>query len=107
MAQRSITLVLMMINSCSYSNNDLVFNKFQIFDQDLNLYLASTKDSKSMKLARVDSRAQALKIVSSTQEESSSLDHGLDQVKMEKKIFYKRFSRLESIFVSVKILCFR
>ena len=26
LAQRSITLVLMMINSCSYSTNDLVFN---------------------------------------------------------------------------------
>ena len=26
LAQRPITLVLMMINSCSYSTNDLVFN---------------------------------------------------------------------------------
>ena len=47
LAQRLITLVLMMINSCSYSTNDLVFIKFQIFDQDLSRYLASTKDSKS------------------------------------------------------------
>ena len=31
LAQRPITLVLMMINSCSYSTNDLVFIKFQIF----------------------------------------------------------------------------
>jgi len=28
LAQRSITLVLMMINSCSYSTNDLVLFKF-------------------------------------------------------------------------------
>ena len=39
--------VLMMINSCSYSTNDLVFNKFQIFNQDISLHLASIKDSKS------------------------------------------------------------
>ena len=45
--QRPVTLVLMIINSCSYSTNDLVFIKFQIFDQDLNRCLASTKDSKS------------------------------------------------------------
>ena len=31
LAQRPITLVLMMINSCNYSVDDLVFNKFQIF----------------------------------------------------------------------------
>jgi len=31
LAQRPITLVLMIINSCSYNTNDLVFNKFQIF----------------------------------------------------------------------------
>jgi len=36
-----------MINSCSYSTNDLVFIKFQIFNQDLNRCLASIKDSKS------------------------------------------------------------
>ena len=40
LAQRPITLVLMMINSCSYSTHDLVFNKFQIFDQDLSRCLA-------------------------------------------------------------------
>ena len=43
LAQRPITLVLMMINSCSYSTNDLVFNKFQIFDQDLSQCLASKR----------------------------------------------------------------
>ena len=47
LAQRPITLVLMMINSCSYSTNDLVFNKFQILYQDLSRYLVLTKDSKS------------------------------------------------------------
>ena len=47
LAQRPSTLVLMMINSCSYSTNDLIFNKFQIFDHDLGRCLASTKDSKS------------------------------------------------------------
>ena len=35
LAQWPITLVLMMINSCNYSNDDLVFIKFQIFNQDL------------------------------------------------------------------------
>jgi len=47
LAQRPITLVLMMINSCSYSTNDLVFNKFQIFGQDLSRCLALIKYSKS------------------------------------------------------------
>ena len=47
LAQRPITLVLMMINSCSYSTNNLVFNQYQIFDQDLSWCLASTKDLKS------------------------------------------------------------
>ena len=47
LAQRPITLVLMMINSCSYGTNDLVFNQFQICDQDLSRCVASTKDLKS------------------------------------------------------------
>ena len=47
LARRPITLVLMMINSCSYSTNDLVFNKCQIHDQDLSRCGASTKDLKS------------------------------------------------------------
>ena len=48
----------MMINSSSYSTNDLVFNKFQMCDQDLRKYLAS---SQGLKVARVDSRARALR----------------------------------------------
>ena len=36
LAQRPITLVLMIINSCSYTTNDLVFSKFSIFNQDLS-----------------------------------------------------------------------
>ena len=60
LAQRPITLVLMMINSCNYSTNDLVLFKFQIFNQDLSWFLGSTNDSKlSLKPARVDLRAQA------------------------------------------------
>ena len=47
LVQRPIALVLMMINSCSYSTNDLVFNLSQIFDQDFSRCLASTKDLKS------------------------------------------------------------
>ena len=47
LVQRPITLILMMINSCSYNTNDLVFIKFQIFNQDLSRCLASIKDSKS------------------------------------------------------------
>jgi len=46
LAQRPITIILLMINSYSYSTNDLIFNKFQIFDQDFSRCLASTKDSK-------------------------------------------------------------
>ena len=45
LAQRPITLILIMINSCNYSTNNLVFIKFQIFNQDLRRCLASTKDS--------------------------------------------------------------
>ena len=44
LAQRPISLVLIMINSCSYSTNDLVFKWSQIFDQDLSRCLASTKN---------------------------------------------------------------
>jgi len=47
LAQRPFTLVLMMINSCSYSTNNLVFIKSQIFNQDLSRCLALVKDSKS------------------------------------------------------------
>ena len=47
LAQRSIALVLMMINSYSYSTNDLVFIQSQICDQDLSRCVASTKDLKS------------------------------------------------------------
>ena len=60
-----------------------------------------------MKLARVDSRARASTSHPVLKDESSTLDQGLDQVKIEKKIFKRRFSRPESSFVSVKILCFR
>ena len=49
-----------MINSCSYSTNDLVFNWSQICDQDLSRCLASTKDLKSsFEASTVDSRAYA------------------------------------------------
>jgi len=44
LAQRPITVVLMMINSCSYSTNDHVIIQFQMFDQDLNRCLASIKE---------------------------------------------------------------
>ena len=52
LAQRLITLILMMINSYNYSTNDLTFIKFQMFNQDLSQCLASTKDSKSSFEAR-------------------------------------------------------
>ena len=45
LSQRLITLVLMMINSSSYSTNDLVFIKFYIFNQDLSRCFASIKNS--------------------------------------------------------------
>ena len=75
LAQRPITLILMMINSCSYSINDIVFNKFQIFNQDLSQCLALTKGSKSsFEASTFDSRARAPKSHQVLKEESSSLD---------------------------------
>ena len=65
-----ITLVLMMINSYSYSTNDLVFIQFQIYYQDISRCLASTKEfwnTCRFKSSRV-------KIASSTRLESSLLD---------------------------------
>ena len=65
---KALTLVLMMINSCSYSTNDLVLFKFQIINQDLSWYLALIKDSKSSfegRTCRI--KSSNLKIASSTQ----------------------------------------
>jgi len=47
LAQKPIILVLIMINLCNYSSNDLVLIKFPIFKQDFGRCLASTKNSKS------------------------------------------------------------
>ena len=85
LAQRPITLVLMMNNLCSYSTNDLVLFKFQIFNQDVSWCLALTKNSKSsFEVSRCWFKSSRIKIALSTQEESSSLDQDLDQVKKEK-----------------------
>ena len=43
LAQRPSTLVLMMINSCSYSLLIILCIQFQIFNQDISRWLASTK----------------------------------------------------------------
>ena len=81
LAQRPIALILMMINLCSYCTNDLVFNESQICDQNFSRYLASTKDLKSSFGASTCwFKRSRIKIASITQEESSSLDQGLDQV---------------------------
>ena len=95
--QRPITLVLMMINSCTYRTNNLVFIKFQIFNQDLSQCLASTKiRSQVLKLSYVDSRARA-----------SRSHHVLKRslalwIKAWSTSRWRRFfRRLESIFVSV------
>ena len=73
LAQRPITLVLMMINSCSYNINDLVLIKFQILNQDLSRCLALTRDSNQvLKLAYIDSRAFALRSHQALKEKSSS-----------------------------------
>ena len=75
LARWPITLVLMMINSCSYSTNDLVFIQSQICDQDLSRCVASTKDLKSsFGASTVWFKSLCIKTTSSTQEESSSLD---------------------------------
>jgi len=84
----------MMINSCSYSTNDLMFTKSRICDQDLSRCLASTKDLKSsFGGSTCWFKSLCIKTTSSTQEESNSLDYVLDQVKKEKKIFKWRSSR--------------
>ena len=93
LAQRPITLVLMMINSCSYITNDLVFNQYQIFDQDLSWYLASTKNLKSKFWSQYVLIQELAYQDCINQEESSSLDQGLDQVKKDKKNFNSRFPR--------------
>ena len=46
LAQRPVTLVLMMINLYNYSTNDFMLFKFQIFNQDRSWCLASTKKFK-------------------------------------------------------------
>ena len=62
-----------MINSCNYSTNDLVFIKFQIFNQDLSRCLASIKDSKSsFEASLVDSRARASRSHQVLKKESDS-----------------------------------
>jgi len=63
LAQRPITLVLMMTNSCSYSTNKSCCVYVSDIDQDLNWCLASLKDSKSsLELTHCDSRAQPYSI---------------------------------------------
>ena len=70
LAQRPITLVLMMINSCSYSTNDLVLFKFQICLPDLNWSLVSTKYSKSsFKTSMYRFKSSSINIISRTQDE--------------------------------------
>ena len=89
LAQRSITLVLMITNSCSYSTSDLVFIYSQIFDQDLSRCLASTKDSKSsFRVSTYWFKSSHVKIASNTRLESSSFRSCLDQDGLEK--FYKK-----------------
>ena len=63
----------MMINSCSYTTNDLVLIKFSIFNQDLNWCLASTKYlGLSFEAITVDSRARASRSHQVLKEESNS-----------------------------------
>ena len=68
LARRPITLVLMMINSYSYNTNDLVFIKFQIFNQHLSRCLTSIKDSKStFETSKCWFKSSRFKIASSTE----------------------------------------
>ena len=100
---KPITLVLMMINSYSYCSNDLVFNKFQIFNQDLSRCLASIKDSRSsfeastcwFKSSRFKDSIKYSKESSSWITFGSSL---LGEENFQKKIFEKTCV----MFVSVK-----
>ena len=61
-------------------------------DQDLSSCLISTKDLKlSFEASTCWFKSSRMKIASSTQEESSLLDQGLDQVKKEKKFSREDF----------------
>jgi len=100
LAQRPITLVLMMINSCSYCTNDLVFISFRYLIKILvGVQLQQKIRSQVLKLAPVDSRARASR---SHQVLKRSL--ALWIITWTKSRRRRRFSRLESSFVSVKIL---
>ena len=69
LAQRSTTLDLMMINSCSYSTNDLVLFKLQVSIKILVWCLAFSKDSKSRFNANTCwFKSSSIKITFSTQE---------------------------------------
>jgi len=99
LAQRLITLILMMINSYSYSTNDHVFIKFQIFNQDLSRVLTSIKNSKSsFETTHVDSRARASRLHQVLKEESNSwIKFGSSQdgeKDFQEKIFNKTSSNL-------------
>ena len=106
LAQWPITLVLMMINSCSYSTNDLVFNYWQIHDQDLSRCVASTKDLKSsFGASTVWFKSLCIKTTSCTQEESSSMDRVWTKSRRCEDFKWRPSrSRLVSRFIFYKIL---
>ena len=99
LAQKSSTLVLMM-NSCSYSTNDLVLIQFQIFDC---VQLQRKIRSQVLKLARIDLRTHASRSHQGLKEESSSwIKFGPSQDGEE--VFQEKIFKTCVIFVSVKIL---
>ena len=94
LAQRPITLVLMMINLYSYSTNNLVFIKFQIYRSRSLLVFSFNKGFQVMfwsqqgliqELVHQDhiKYSRGVQLIGSC----------LDQVKKEKKTFKRRFPR--------------
>ena len=79
---------------------------FRYFNQDFSRCFASTKNLKSsFEVSTCWFKSLRFKIASSTQDECSSLDQDLYQVKKEKKIFKEKISKKTCVmFVSVKIL---
>ena len=91
MAQRPITLVSMMINSCSYVTNDLVFIKFQILIKILVGVLASIKRLK-VKTRSYHALIQVLAFkdrIKYLRWSPSRLDRVLDRVDLEKRSIRK------------------
>ena len=97
----------MMINSCSYSTNDVGLISFRYLIKILvGVYLQQKIRSQFLKLARADSRARASR---SHQVLKRSLAHGsrFEPSQDGEEDFQEKVFKTCVMFVSVKILYFR